>query len=733
MRSLLRVAAIAALTVIAPLAAVTATPGAAHAAAGAAADGVQLAIDSITPQVARPGSTVTVSGTISNGTSAPLAGLTVQLDSSPAWFSTRDDMDSYAGGTLSVPLYAEGNSDVLTVRPGGTVGWRAQFSVAAAGISSFGVYPLQAQLTGLAATPVPAERTLLPLWPDNTSGIAKLKIAWVWPLIDQPHRQACSALTSNGLAQSLSGGGRLGNLLTAAAANPQASLTWAIDPALLSDVSTMTQPYEVGGKPANCTGASPEPASTAASRWLAALKVATAGQPVVITPYGNTDVAALTHPGPGSNLNSSLSSNYRLGEAVTQRVLAQPFGTNLALPAGGLADQSVLTTLAATEHVTSVVLSSSEMPPVDSTVFSADDAVTSTRTVAGTKMNVLLADDTLTGLLKSASGTMGPGARFSLQQRFLAETAMIDREVPGSSRSVVVSPPETWDPSLALAQALLQETSAPWLQPVTLGSLAGSHDSESTLARKAPPDTKISSHELTRGYLAAVSALGSEYGIYKSMLYQAPAPYTTGLDEALAATESSAWRGPAPAAQGQALVTGFSAYLTHAVKKVKIITSPEITMAGAAGVLPIPIHNGLAQQNVQVKLSAIVAAVAGQTHPLTVARMDNMITINAGQTVVVKVHVSSAPIGSTRIQLQLVNRDGKQIPFVTASLTVHSTRYGQAILILIAGAIGLLVLASLFRAWRRWLGAPGNVMEGEHDLTEAPDDLADARRWADDT
>ncbi len=820
MRSLLRVAAIAVLSVVAAPLATTATPRPAYAAAAAqggiqtpahgsiqvaarggiqvaaqegvrvaAHGGIHLVIDSVAPRYARPGGTVSVSGTITNGTSAAVAGLSVQLYSSSTWFSTRDTMESFVNGAPVLALTAEGDIDVLaaTVRAGSTVSWRAKFSVDAVGMTEFGVYPLEAQLTDLAGEQVSSERTLLPFLPDNTSAISKLKIAWLWPLIDQPHRTACPALSNNGLAQSLAAGGRLSTLLSAAAANPQADITWAIDPALLGDATTMSSPYQVATgrnwKAASCTGATVEPASAAAATWLRTVKSATAGQPVVITPYANTDVAALVHQG----LNQELNTAYLLGQQVAQRELGTPsFDKDLALPAGGLADQSVLTSLAATRHVTSVVLSSGEMPPVDSTVPSGDDAVTTIRTGAGTRMDVLLADDTMTSLLKSAAGATSAGAQFGLEQRFLAETAMIASEFPTSNRSVVISPPQTWGPSLALAQALLQETSAPWLQPVTLSSLAGSHDSESRLARRPPPSTKVSPRELGGSYLAEVSALDATYSTFKAMLYPPMPAYTTSLEEALAATESSAWRGGSVSG-GQALVTAFNAYLKTSADKVKIIASPEITMAGSSGQLPVPIQNSLKEQSVQVRLSASVTTLPGQTHPLTLGGLDDVIRIKAGQTVVVKLHVGSAPSGSTDIHLSLVTIDGRQVGDPT-TLTVHSTRYGQAILILIAGAIGLMVLMPTLRAGRRFIGdgasragpgadrarpgagkagqgadapssgapssgapssdapgtdpaAPGNVLKSPdnplgtaaNDPTEAPDDLADARRWADDT
>ena len=86
------------------------------------------------------------------------------------------------------------------------------------------------------------------------------------------------------------------------------------------------------------------------------------------------------------------------------------------------------------------------------------------------------------------------------------------------------------------------------------------------------------------------------------------------------------------------------------------------------------------------------------------------------------------------------------LPFANAKLIVLSTRYGRAILFLIGAAIRVFVITSLYRAVRRRLrddthlaseeaGPPGSVVSGTSDArhpTEAPDDLADARRWVDD-
>jgi Family of unknown function (DUF6049) len=737
-----------------PLLAQTAPAQAAPAQAGQGRShsqgGVTLAIDSISPQTAKADSTVVVSGTVTNGTSAALAGLSVQLYSSDTQFTARETMDGYVDATSTPYLASEGAPFAFTgsIGAGSTATWHAEFTAAAAGMSGFGVYPVEAELASAADTVLGSERTLLPYWPASATAISKLKIAWIWPLIDQPHHQACPALTDNDLAASVGSGGRLGTLLAAGSAAPDADLTWAIDPALLSDVSTMTKPYQVGGSAANCSGAAAKPASTAAATWLKSLTASTASAPVIITPYANVDTAALVHQG----LTSDLKSAYQLGEEVSGRVLNRSFSTDVALPAGGLADQAVLTALAANEHVSSVVLSSSEMPPAGDG-FTPDDAVTSIHTMAGTAMNVLLADRTLTSLLAQIRPNMTKASQFALEQQFLAETAMIAAEAPDLARSVVVSPPETWGPSMSLASDLLREsTNAPWLQPTALGSLTG-HQS-----RPAPAVSQHSSRELSAKYLAgALGPVETQLNVYRSMLYNAPVDYKRGLSAALAATQSSAWRGGKKSEQGGlTLVSGLKAYVRNAEDQVRIISSEEqVQMAGASGDLPVTIQNDLIPQNglpglaIEVTLNAGVTTAANVTSTLTLSRPKSVI-IPAGQAHLVKLAIHSATQGPHSITLSLTSANGTVLAFAGTKLTVDSTRYGQAILILISGAIGLLLLTSAFRSSRRKhranqqdTDAAGNVIpdpagrptgrSGEPKEAGAPDDLADARRGADDT
>ena len=708
--------------------------------------GVSVTINSMNPSYAAPGATVNLSGTVTNHTGQAKAGLLVQLYTSQDRFLTRIGMDAYLGNGVASGLTSAGQPFIISasVPPGASVTWSTSFQVSTAGISVFGVYPVTAQLQDLAGDVLSAEQTLLPFWPGAKAAslLSPLKISWLWPLIDQPHNQVCPALTSNGLAASLKAGGRLAALLAAGASHADADLTWVIDPALLSDADTMASPYLVGTKP-NCTNPAREPALRAAKSWLATLRQVSPAQPTVITPYANVDVSALVHQGRTADLATAFSA----GDAMADGVLHGEFGHEIAWPPGGTADRSVLTNLAAREHVNTVVLNSSEMRPVDAdTVFQPDDAVASIR-VAGLPMNVLLSDRTLTRVLQAGdtgTGTLPKGAEFAVRQRFLAETAMIAAEEPNSARTIVVAPPANWSPPQTLAGDLLGETTTtPWLVPTALDRLSSAADTQRTVPRVPPPARKASPGELGRGYLSNVASIGTQLGVYKSMLYKPAASYSQSLDTALVATESAAWRGRG-AAQGRALANTLWEYISGADNKVKIITLAQVPMGGASGQVPVNIQNGLQRQAIQVRVIASAVNSPSRASQLTIGRFPSLVVVPPQALVTVRLPVSSAPQGSTEIQLSLTSANGTPLP-VAAKLIVVSTRYGRAILFLIGAAIGVLVLTSGYRGIRRWLhddahlvneeaDPPGSVVTGTDALhpTEAPDDLADARRWVDD-
>ncbi len=733
-----------------------------------------VVIDSVTPQLARPGGTVTVTGTVTNESGGTLSGVSIQLRSSASPLTYRGELNSYADGTLAIDAPVGTPVPVSGSLPNGTTApWRVSLPVNAVGMTQFGVYPLAAQAVDVIGVPLGTDRTFLPFWPDTAAaGVTqRLKIAWVWPLINTPQQGMCSALTSDSLAGSVAAGGRLDTLLTSGAAySARAHLTWAVDPGLLTSVSTMTSPYRVGGA-ADCVGGTRHHASSAATQWLSTLRTGLSGQQMFVTPYDDVDVAALTHQGLDSDLRTAFSQGRSAGSALLGRSFGPSAATGgagrstlrtassdaIAWPADGVADSSVLGNLAV-NGIGTVVLNSGEMPPTASG-YTADDAVTSIPTTAGTNMRVLLADSTLTGILGSATST--PGSSFAVSQRFLAETAMIVAEDPGLARSVVVAPPRQWAPSSALASQLLSETvNAPWLSPTSLAGLASSAGSASQTTRQPPPDAYVSSHELSSAYLKQVAALDASLRLYKSILSRPEPQYLNGLNAGVAATESSAWRGgPAARQRGENMLGRVAAYFSAASRKVEIINSARVTLGGSSGKVPVSIANGLPEA-IQVRLQA----TGPPDGRLTVTGNQGLITIGAGATQTVKLSVRSDAVGDTSIQLRLLGADGVPLPGGPVALGVQSTQFGTTLLVIIFAALGVLVLTAIARAIRRGLrddepaaasqtsDQPGNEperpvgmpspvdgaanVETDNDATdprdppEAPDDFAEARGWA---
>ncbi|MGH3165689.1 MAG: DUF6049 family protein, partial [Trebonia sp.] len=547
--------------------------------------------------------------------------------------------------------------------------------------------------------PVATDPTLLPYWPGGHAA-QPVSIAWVWPLIDNPQADACGTLATNSLAWSLSASGRLSTLLNAGVqAQDTADLTWAVDPALLSEASMMTGKYSVGGKVGSdslCEGTTPERASTAAAGWLTNLRQGTQGEPMFVTPYADVDISALAHAG----LISDLGTAFRLGESVAQKVLARSFGKNgagtsdgsapsIAWPADGTADASVLLALADSHSASTLLLGSDELPDTTGTV-------TRTLSGVGTTDTVLLADSELTSLLGSASAGSAQGTQFSVEQDFRAETAMIAAEYPSQKgRSVIVAPPQRWDPSAAEAEALLSTDTAPWLKPASVSDLASA-------ATGADPQTlpgkQVSASELSAGYMSQVQSVNADLAKLRELLFQPGNQTLQTLEKAVAATESSAWRGSARAG-GVAALSRLSGYVNGALKSVQLITntSERVLLAGTSGSMLVSVRNNL---NSPVRVD--VKATVPPGGPLSVGTGNSLIDVPAKETGTVRIPVSSSDISTTTLKLQLVTTNGSPLT-QPVTMSVQATRYGRALLILIAAALGVLVLTAVARRVRQWM------------------------------
>ena len=705
--------------------------------AAAAAQPVTVAITAVNPQVARPGHPVIVQGTVRNPTRAPVSGLTVQLRSSITPLTSRTALSEYAAGKLAaadVALLRAVARLPGTLAPGAVRDWTITIAPSVLPLTNFGVYPLAAELDSGGAT-LSTDHTFLPFWPGSKAAAGltqRMKVAWIWPVFSAPEQGACPALLNNGLASSLTAGGRLGRLL-AAGSTPEAvraDLTWAIDPSVLSSAAVMRQAYQVGGT-ATCSGAVTKRGSPAARSWLAQLRSVTEQQDYFVTPYADVDVSALTHAGLVTDLKRAQNQGNLVAHKLlggTQRPAAG--GGTIAWPAAGIADFGVLGSLAA-NGVSSVILNSSLMPPKTPLLYTPS-AITTALDGVDAGVHVALTDNILSQVLadgptaaqarraqartqsgsgqsastqsastQSASTVQAAAAAgsFATEQRFLAETAMIAAEAPATPRSVVIAPPRQWNPTESLATALLTESDdAPWLRPASVSSLISANSPAGQAPRTQPPGTKFGPAELHRALLRRVKGLEADIRRQASMFGQPRSRYLAGV---VAAVESSAWRGHPRRAK--ALLASVSAYLGAQEQQVRIIDTGQDTLTGKSGPVPVSINNRL---NRKVTVLLRVRAPAGR---MTVHPAVTTVTIPPHQQRTAVIKVRSAVAGSTVLRLSLAAPNGAPLPGTEAKLTVDATHFGTTALVIVAIAIAVFVVTAIARAIRRG-GAGGALL-----------------------
>ena len=690
--------------------------------AAAPAPQVTVGITSVNPQIARPGRAVTVQGTVSNTTRRTVSGLTVQIWSSSFRLASRAELSQYAAGNLpnvDLPVVNALARLPGTLAPGAVRDWSVRIPASSLAMTTFGVYPLAAQVNSGAAV-LSTDHTFLPFWPGSAAAAGmrqRMKIAWVWPIFSAPGQLACRALLSNDLASSLAGG-RLSLLLAAGSTRQavRADLTWAVDPSVLAAAAVMRTSYRVGGS-ATCSGAATRPASRAARTWLTRLRSVTARQDYFVTPFADVDMSALTH----AAMNTDLKRARAKGDSLARQYLggtqrpAAPGSGAIAWPAGGVADYGVLGNLGA-DGWRSVILDSSLMPPRTPTLFTPS-AITSALDGVDGRLNVALSDSTLSQVLAGgptaaqarAAAAQAGGSRsaataqaaaaagsFATEQLFLAETAMIVAEHPATPRSVVITPPRQWNPAAGLATALLAESDdAPWLRPDSLAGLISAQSSAGQVPRKPPPAVKFAPRELHRSLLRKVRGLEGDIRLQASMFRQSASTYLAG---AVAAVESSAWRGHP--ARARALLASVSGYLAAQEQQVRIIDTGQDTLTGKSGAVPVSINNRLGRP-VTVLLRARAPSGRMTVHPPVTS-----VTIGKHQQRTVALKVRSAVAGSTVLRLSLAAPNGMPLPGTRAQLTVDATHFGTTAMVIVAIAIAVFVVTAIARAIRRG-GASG--------------------------
>jgi hypothetical protein len=640
---------------------------------------VAITLGSVKPAYLRASSTLRVRGQLVNQSQSPYQQVSVRLWFSSHAMTSRGEMATYAVGKGLDPQQAGLPRMISANLPvGGQKTWSLSLSARQMGLQTFGVYPIMVEARNGAGVVLGYQRTFVTYYPTGTP-LQRTKVAWVWPLIDQPHRAADTTFVDDQLERQLGIGGRLSTIVNAAA-RTSTSVSWLIDPSLVDDANKManTNGYTIKNDVERSQ-------SVAALNWLTALHGAVGDDRLYATPYADPDVMALADRHMGDDVKAAAQQGTRaladahLGGATT----------STAMPPDGLADQATLSSLVASGSRT-ILLSSAILPDARVETFTPDPVVN--KNVSGTNVKLVAYDDTLRKIL--SANTTAPGGTILAEQRFIAETAMITGEAPQKPRTIVITPPRRWKPSPTFAKAVLKYTArAPWLRSVPLSTVDTLKPSGRTFQ---PPK---SSTGLSKNYLRQVRDVSTDVQQFTSLLQPSVSDFTLGI----ARTESSAWNGQSR--HGKLVRDTLKDELQKSAGRIKVLNDGT-TMAGKSGRIPITISNGLDHGTVKVTLHAY----SQNPTRLRVNAVDRTLILEPGHKDQVTLDMKASANGMADVYLQLRTPKGQDFGGAHV-LRVNASGYGRTALLITGISLAVLFVGVAIRIVRRRADRAGESVE----------------------
>ena len=563
------------------------------------------------------------------------------------------------------------------------------------------VYPLDFTAhvsTGGQDEVVAATRTYLPVFKE---AVDPVQVAWVWPLLDRPHRLAQSSVfTDDALARSVSPGGRLDRALQVLEALPAGlPVTIVTDPDLLDELETMASgDYTV--QPLGSSKATKGTGAAAAKAWLDRFtRLLTTNQSleVSLTPYADPDVQALAQ----HRLTWSTVQPKAMAQNVRRALAGRVPVSDVSWPPGGVVGARTLNALA--RSGTSTALLQSNAVATRTTATKLTESVARLRTSSGPVTAGLL--DSTEGKLVDAA--IAPDSANDASERLISEIALradkntADNTTGGTTGGTPVpaaayrllAPARYVDPAVAAAVKLITLTStSAYTRPTSVqGLTAGRPARPVRLTGRAtglPPQLIRTARYADRTVPTILAMIGDHPD-------SAAQDLADGLPEAIQRVTSGAWR-PAETDEfgrrGLAYGAALREQIRSLVDGVRIVKpSSGYTLGSQDSSLPVTIENQLPfPVTVDVNVSTqngLPGYQSGKVKPQTIAA-------SSKQTVQVPSHVDRS--GPLKLKAQLLSPNGvalgSPVPF-----SVRATIFGTVGLIITVGAGAVLVAALLVR------------------------------------
>lgn len=590
-----------------------------------------VTLTSISPALPERDGAVTLAGRVTNISNEPLFRLQAIFWRNQAPILGQEGIDqaliSASNDPIGARLFDRDFQDLYTpedpyLAPEASVDFRLTVQVADLELSpTDGVYLLGVHvLQNGNSTAIGRTRVMVPVLtepPDQA-----LRMTSVVVLSSRPSLVRPGVLSDDHLAAEIGPRGRLTALLAAA---DKDGTSFAVDPALIEELETMTNGYQVlagdGGS-----------GQAAAERWLEAFDDLAEERDGYRLLYGSPDIAALVR----TKQTGVLEAAARASTAVeTTRSLPL-----LVLPTDGLANEA--------------------------TVDAAEDLDPAAIVLADTSAQAgspLLAGPGRAPIVSFGSAAFGPGpgpdprnTTAQLQEQMLADTwaeasSIADDATHGRVRLVT---------SAAQAEGVAAGIDAPWLQRSTLSDLLRTTPATWDQDFRYPASARGA--ELRRAQLDRLRQFTLSQRTYDELLLDDDAGPST-IDAAAARAASSTWRNQS--IKQDAWLDPQQADLDAALlDNIQISSAPRVQTVAREGVeFPITIKNLLPPSDSDPDLNAVrvrLEFISDNTQRLTISPVEAD-RIRAGENFTANAKVTARANGTVPVTAQLFTDSGLKV------------------------------------------------------------------------
>ncbi|SDT43195.1 hypothetical protein SAMN04488543_4358 [Friedmanniella luteola] len=603
---------------------------------------VRITLTAMTPALPERDGTITLTGRVENVTDERLFRLQAIFWRDQAPITGAEGVEQALASESNVPLgnrHTPVYQDLYTpddpyLQPGATADFTLTARVAdlqlspADGLYLIGVHVLQNGNT----TAVGRTRTFVPVLAEPPG--ASLRMTSLVVLGSRPSQLRRGVLTDDHLADEVRPGGRLSALLAAADSD---AVSFAVDPALVEELTTMRAGYAVQTGDGSTA---PGRGQADAAAWLQRFSRVRDDRDGFRLLYGSPDIAALVHDRQTRVLDAAAAASRRV-EATASLPL-------LVLPADGLADEA---TLRAAERLepAAVVLSDRSVTDGDEPLLGGGDRPPVVR-------------------FSSAASGGGPGpdprnTPVQVRQRSLADTwVQASEATDGVTRGRVrlvsaTNQVQGEDPGVA----------APWIRRTTLSDLLSGTPARWDGRLSYPAEAREA--ELTSGQLATLRGFAASWSTYAELLVDGDAVEIAG-QAAVARAASTAWRDE-ERLRSPWLETQQDALDATLEDQLLISTNPKVSTIAQDGVVfPITVENQLPADPDDPEAGAVrlrLVFVSDNRQRLRIAPIelgdvrDGVRMIRAGDSYTANAQVSAKANGTVPVRAQLQTLDGTPV------------------------------------------------------------------------